>query len=123
MHKRRLKIYHASRGNAIIVDRNLEGWITYLVDGGRDPKHFPVGIDEHIRFVADLVVAVGAEREAIDGETNSESRQTHLLVEEDDVGLPDFVWGKTEHADASVIGLVPLQLIVLPHLERFLNCQ
>ena len=35
--------------------------VTYLVDCGRDPKHLPVGIDEHVRFVADLVIAVGAE--------------------------------------------------------------
>ena len=46
------------------------------------------------------------------------SRQINLLVEEHDIGLPDFVWGKTEHADASVVSLVPLQLIILPHLER-----
>ena len=39
------------------------------------------------------------------------------LVEEDNVRFPDFVWGKTEHLDATVVGFVPLQLIVLPHLR------
>ena len=41
-----------------------------------------------------------------------------LLVEENYIGLPDFVWGKAKDADASIVGLIPLQLIVLPHLER-----
>ncbi len=37
------------------------------------------------------------------------------LVEEHDVRLPDLVWREPEHADAAVVGLVPLQLVVVPH--------
>ena len=39
------------------------------------------------------------------------------LVEEDDVRFPDFVWGKTEHLDAAIVGFIPLQLVVFPHLR------
>ena len=49
------------RGTGKYQNEYKLGGITYLVDCGRDPKHLPVGIDEHIRFVADLVIAVGAE--------------------------------------------------------------
>ena len=42
----------------------------------------------------------------------------YSLVEQHDVGLPDLVWGKPEHADAAVVRLVPLQLVIIPNLEH-----
>jgi hypothetical protein len=40
----------------------------------------------------------------------------NLLVEEDNVRLPNFVRGKPQDTDSAVVSFVPLQLIVIPHL-------
>ena len=37
-----------------------------------------------------------------------------LLVKQDNVGFPDFVWWQPQDAYSSVLGLVPLKLIVVP---------
>ena len=42
----------------------------------------------------------------------------YSLVEQHDVGLPDLVRGEPEHADAAVVRLVPLQLVIIPNLEQ-----
>ena len=42
-----------------------------------------------------------------------------LLVEEDNVGFPDFVGREAEDADAAVVRLVPPELVVVPHLVVF----
>ena len=41
----------------------------------------------------------------------------YSLVEEDDVGLPDLVWREPQHADPAVVRLIPLELVVVPHLN------
>ena len=40
------------------------------------------------------------------------------LVEEHDVRFPDLVGRQPQHADAAVVRLVPLQLVVVPHLNK-----
>ena len=40
------------------------------------------------------------------------------LVEEHDVRFPDLVGRQPQHADAAVVRLVPLQLVVVPHLNQ-----
>ena len=46
------------------------------------------------------------------------------LVEEHDVRFPDLVGRQPQHADAAVVRLVPLQLVVVPHLNKiFLSAQ
>ncbi len=50
---------------------------------------------------------------------NSLAAAINLLVEQHDVGLPHLVGGQPEHADAAVVRLVPLQLVIIPNLENF----
>ena len=42
------------------------------------------------------------------------SKYVVLLVKQDYVGFPDFVWWQAQDANSSVLGLVPLKLIVVP---------
>ena len=42
----------------------------------------------------------------------------NLLVKEDDIRFPDLVRRQPEDTDASVVSLVPLQLVVVPHLPK-----
>ena len=41
----------------------------------------------------------------------------YLLVEKHNVWFPDLVRRQSEHADPSIVRLIPLKLVVIPHLQ------
>ena len=51
-------------------------------------------------------------------QNNSWSGPKYLLVEQHDVGFPHLVGRQSEYADAAVVRLVPLQLVIIPNLEN-----
>ena len=87
-----------------------------LVDGRRDPLNAAVREDEDVALVANFVVAIGTGKECVIRKAIASSA-TNLLIEKNQVGLPDFVGRKSQHGNAAVIRLVPSKLVIFPFLN------